>query len=197
MIGLVELRALIATGETLPVEFKGEERCALGDSDLVQAVVCLANRTGEGDAWLLIGVEDDGRVTGARPRHGTTTAPAKVEALVAGRTRPALSVEAEAVTFDAKPVLVIRIPKASQAISTSDGVFLRRCIGGDGWPACQPMDALGVLSLQADRGLADSSAQTVAGARWTDLDPLEFDRFRRSIRERRLGDESLLDLDDL
>ena len=66
-----ELRRLIAAGETLNVEFKGEERSPLNDRDLVEAVVCLANRSGTEPAWLLIGVEDDGRITGARPapRH--------------------------------------------------------------------------------------------------------------------------------
>ncbi|MBS0173258.1 MAG: hypothetical protein JSR64_04395 [Nitrospira sp.] len=53
-------------------------------------------------------------------------------------------------------------------------------------------------SLQADRGLLDPSAQVVTAARWEDLDPLEFERFRRSIRERRgRSDESLVDLSDL
>jgi ATP-dependent DNA helicase RecG len=53
-------------------------------------------------------------------------------------------------------------------------------------------------SLQADRGLLDPSALIVAAARWEDLDPLEFERFRRSVRERRgRSDESLADLRDV
>jgi ATP-dependent DNA helicase RecG len=61
-----------------------------------------------------------------------------------------------------------------------------------------PMDAAAMQSLQADRGLLDPSAQVVAAADWHDLDPLEFERFRRSVRERRgRSDESLLDLPDL
>jgi ATP-dependent DNA helicase RecG len=40
------LRSLIAGGETLAVEFKGEERAPVNDRDLVEAVVCLANRSG-------------------------------------------------------------------------------------------------------------------------------------------------------
>jgi ATP-dependent DNA helicase RecG len=60
------------------------------------------------------------------------------------------------------------------------------------------MDAAAMQSLQADRGLLDPSAQVVAAADWHDLDPLEFERFRRSVRERRgRSDESLLDLPDL
>ncbi|MBK7251601.1 MAG: winged helix-turn-helix transcriptional regulator [Gammaproteobacteria bacterium] len=175
------LRSLIAAGESLNVEFKGEERGPLNDRDLVEAVVCLANRIGTEPAWLLVGVEDDGRITGARPRHGSTTEVYKLAALIAGR-----------------PVLLIEVPPQQQSVGTSDGVFLRRAVGGDGRPACLPMDSYAMQSLQADRGLLDSSAQRIPAARWEDLDPLEFERFRRSIRERRgRSDESLLNLPDL
>ena len=63
------LKSLIQQGETAAVEFKGEEAGSLSDRDLVEAVVCLSNRSGEGYGWLLVGVEDDGRVSGARARH--------------------------------------------------------------------------------------------------------------------------------
>lgn len=65
---------LIRQGESLRVEFKGEEGGPLSDRDLVEACVCLANHTGEGHSWLIVGVEDDGRVTGAHLPHqaGTT-----------------------------------------------------------------------------------------------------------------------------
>ena len=62
-----ELLNLIAAGETLTVEFKSD-RGPLPDADLIEAVVCLANGQG---GILLIGVEDDGRVTGLHPRHRT------------------------------------------------------------------------------------------------------------------------------
>jgi len=62
------VRALVHEGERLTGEFKGEERRPLSD-DLVEAVVYMANRAEEAAGWLLVGVEDDGRVTGARPRH--------------------------------------------------------------------------------------------------------------------------------
>ncbi|MEW5825255.1 MAG: ATP-binding protein [Candidatus Bipolaricaulota bacterium] len=193
-----ELLRLIHAGESLEVEFKGEERCPLNDHDLVEAVVCLANRVGAAPANLLVGVEDDGRITGARPRHGATTLPDRIAALVAGRTRPALSVQVNVVPVQGEDILCIEIPVQRVPVGTSDGVFLRRTLGGDGRPACLPMDATSMGSLQADRGVTDPSAQSVAPARWEDLDPLEFERFRRSIRERRgRSDESLLDLPDL
>ncbi len=189
---------LIGQGEALNVEFKGEARQRLNDRDLVEAVVCLANRTGHEPAWLFVGVEDDGRITGTRPRHGHDTDPNKVAALIAARTRPPLTVYVYPLLLDGRDVLAIEIPLQTQPIGTSDGLFLRRAVGGDGKPACLPMDAYAIQSLLSDRGRIDPSAQVVAGARWDDLDPLEFDRFRRAIRERRgRSDEALLDLSNM
>ncbi|MGK9451376.1 ATP-binding protein [Acidithiobacillus caldus] len=193
-----QLLPMIAAGETLAVEFKGEERVPLNDRDLVEAVVCLANRKSNEPAYLMIGVEDDGRITGARPRHGHGTDTDKLAALIANRTRPNLAVAVQTVTIGEKPVLIIEIPPQRQPVATSEGVFLRRALGGDGKPACVPMDSFAVQSLQADRGLIDPSAQIVPGAAWEHLDPLEFERFRRSVRERRgRSDEALLALSHL
>lgn len=193
-----EVRRLIAGGETLTVEFKGEARGPLNDRDLVEAVACLANRSGTEPAWLLVGVENDSRITGARPRHGDTTDLHKLAALLDARTRPAVSAVVESILVDGEPVLLIEVPPQRQPVATSDGVYLRRALGGDGRPACVPMDVFAMQSLQSDRGLLDPSAQLVVAARWEDLDPLEFERFRRSVRERRgRSDQSLLDLPDL
>ena len=84
--GLLEL---IRRGESLDLEFKGESRGPLSDTNLVESVVCLANQTGTAPGWLLVGVEDDGRITGARPRHEAdeTDAP-RVRLMIANRTRP-------------------------------------------------------------------------------------------------------------
>jgi ATP-dependent DNA helicase RecG len=63
------LLELIADGETLDVEFKGEKNAPLSDRALVEAIVCLANRPGEEIGYLIVGVEDDGQITGSRARH--------------------------------------------------------------------------------------------------------------------------------
>jgi len=192
------LHDLIAAGETLAVEFKGEEKAPLNDRELVETVVCLANRTGAEPGYLLVGVEDDGRITGARPRHGATTDPDRVAALIAGPTPPAHThTEGQHKQQNTQNPQNNNQP-TRHPVGTSDGVFLRRARGGDGRPACLPMDIPAMQSLQSDRGLLDPSAQVVTAARWEDLDPLEFERFRRSIRERRgRSDESLIDLSDL
>ena len=194
-----DLRALISAGETLSVEFKGEEHESLNDRDLVEAVICLANRPVGGEAgYLLIGVEDDDRLTGARPRHETgTTDPRRVEALIAGRTRPAMTCRVEMVSLDGRDVLVIKVPASRAPAGTTDGKYLRRAIGGRGRPECLPFHFHEMQAHQASRGILDYSALVVPEARWEDLDPLEFERLRRSIRESRgLGDSTLLDLPD-
>lgn len=193
------LRSLIAGGETLDVEFKGEEKAPLSDGDLVEAVVCLANRLRSDPAWLLVGVEDDGRVTGARPRHEAgRTDTARLTALISNRTRPSLTVRVHFVPIDGREVLAIEVPPGRTPVGTADGRYLRRAVGGDGRPACVPLHFHEMQAQQADRGLLDYSALVVPEARWEDLDPLEFERLRRSVRERRgRSDETLLELPDL
>ena len=193
------LTALIEGGETLAVEFKSEEAASLSDRTLVETVVCLANRSGDGPGWLLIGVEDDGRISGARPRHETgATDPIRVQALVANRTRPSLAVRVKVVALKGREVLVIEVPVMRQPLGTSDGHYLRRAIGGDGKPACVPFHFHEMQSLQADRGLLDYSALQLDAVGMDALDPLEFERYRRTIRENQnRGDEALLGLSDL
>jgi ATP-dependent DNA helicase RecG len=193
------LLELIGAGETLEVEFKGEERSRLSDSDLVEAAVCLANRAGEGPSHLLVGVEDDGRITGARARHESgRTDPQRVAALISNRTRPAITVRVDVVPIDDVEVISIEIPVSRAPVGTTDGRFLRRAIGGDGHPSCVPLAFHEMQSTQADRGLLDYSALVLESVSWSDLDPLEIERFRRMIRENRgRGDESLLTLSDV
>ncbi|MBC7221002.1 putative DNA binding domain-containing protein [Candidatus Bipolaricaulota bacterium] len=193
-----DLRRLIDAGETLAVEFKGEEREALSDGELVEAVVCLANRADDSLGWLLLGVEDDGRVTGARPRHRDRTDPLRLQALINNRTRPSVAARVEVLALDGKDVVAIEVPPARWPVGTADGKYLRRAVGGDGRPACVPFHFHEMQRHQADHGLLDYSALAVQDARWDDLDPLEFERFRRLVRESQgRGDSSLVGLADV
>ncbi|WP_448605230.1 RNA-binding domain-containing protein [Thermoflexus hugenholtzii] len=193
------LRQIIQQGENLDVEFKGERQRQLSDDEIVRAVVRMANRASEQSGWVIIGVEDDGQLTGAQPRHGTTTDPLRLQALIANRTRPSLSVQVYVAPLQPEGVeiIAIEVPPVHIPVGTADGVYLRRAIGGEGKPECLPMHFHDMQSLQATRGLLDHSAVIVEGATWDDLDPLEFERFRRFVRESRgQGDEMLLELSD-
>lgn len=186
-------------GETVSVEFKGERHRPLNDRDLVEAVVCLANRSHDARGWLLVGVEDDGTVTGARPRHGAGIDPSRVEALIAALTRPSLGCRAEVLLLDDRPVLAIEVPMSRVPVGTAEGRYVRRALGGDGRPSCVPFHFHEMQSHLAHHGVLDYTSLVVEGAGWGDLDPLEFERFRRNVREAPAsqGDRSLLELSDL
>ena len=184
-----DLRALIAGGETLTVEFKSDQG-PLSDADLVETAVCLANAQG---GTLLIGVEDDGRVTGLHPRHRTH--PSVLAAFVANRTVPPVSAEADFVNLPEGSVAVLRVSPAYQPVATSEGRLLIRYTDAHGRPGCRPQYPHELPGWRADRGTTDVSALPVPGATWADLDPLEFVRLRRMVEENR-GDIALLELSD-
>lgn len=185
-----QVRALIAGGETLTVEFEEAPRKPFNDRLLVETVACLAN--GEG-GYLLVGVTDDGNVMGARPRHETGhTDPVRVEALIANNTVPPVAAQARVVALDGHEVLVIRVENSPRVIGTTSGVYLRRARGGDGRPSCVPFHAHEMLSHEIDRGAADYAALRLPSATVDDLDPLEFERLRRIVREAGPGGDNVL-----
>jgi len=150
------LRHLLAEGETIDVEFKSEERRALSDNDLLEAVICLANRPGNQPGWLVVGAEDNGRITGARPRHESgNTDPLRVQAMIANRTRPTLSTRAELIVLDGIELLVVEVPASRIPIGSTDGLYKRRAIGGRGTPECLAFHYHEMQAHQADRGQLD------------------------------------------
>lgn len=191
-----KLLQIISNGENLTVEFKGEERSQISDDDIIETVVCLANRTTGETAYVLIGVEDDGRITGARPRHGNDIDPIRIQALIGNKTRPSLVCRVDVVQIKNKPVIVIEVPKATIPVSTSTGLYKRRALNSKGKPECLPYHYHEMQSFLSAQGILDYSRLVVNGATWEDLDPLEFERFRRFIRDYR-GDSALTDLSDL
>lgn len=178
MITEAELRRLVEAGEQLDVEFRGEEAVGVADMELVEAVVCLANARG---GVLLVGVEDDGRVTGARPRHGTYTDVGRLETLVGNRTVPNCPVACGVLPLDGHEVLVVEVPAGRPVTCTTDGVYRRRALDLHGRPQCVPFLHHEIQSREASRGALDYSALVVPEARWDDLDPLEFERLRQTI----------------
>lgn len=192
VIDTEQVRRLIAGSESLTVEFKGESRSSLGDREIVEAVVCMANSDG---GAILVGVEDDGSVTGARPRHGTATEPRKVQAMIFNLTAPPINTRVSLHTIDETNVLAIEVDGYPEICATKDGRSVRRVDGVNG-PECQPFLPSEHLSRRIDLGLLDYSAHVIDGATWNDLDPLEIERLRQTIAQRHRGAE-LLALDDV
>ncbi len=191
MIDADSLDAIIAGGESLSVEFKSDAP-QISDSDIYHAVVALANTEG---GLLLVGVEDDGTVTGAKPRHGAGTDTAKLQAAIFNNTIPSISTHVSVVPHPDGMVLVLEVGRCLQVCATTRGQSLRRAIAGDGKPAAVPFYPHEHTSRRADLGLLDYSAQAVEGADFSALDPLEFERMRQTIVRLR-GDRTLLELPD-
>lgn len=187
-----ELRALIAGGETLTTEFKGDAARRLTDDEIYETIVGLANAQG---GTLLIGIEDDGTISGLHPdRLVRPPDPLLLQAAIFNHTAPPINTRVEFVSTDARWVAVIRVEPYPVVCATTSGKCLRRVEGPHG-PECLPYYPYQHQSRHLALGLEDLTARTPEGAQWSHLDPLEFQRMRRML-ERAGGDRRLLKLTD-
>lgn len=183
-----EIFELIKQGESLTLEFKSDIK-SLPDRELIAAVVALANTEG---GELLLGVEDNGDITGLHANHCHTEG---IPALIANKTNPSLSVRVEAVETHLGTIARISVPKSRQLVSTSDGLLQRRRLMVNGRPEAVPFYPHEFLQRQSSLGLADPSALPILELSSEDLNPLERHRIREAIRKYG-GDQTLLPLAD-
>lgn len=192
MIDPTRLEELLKTGEQLEIEFKSDRK-RFADRDIYDEIVAMANTSG---GVLLIGVEDDGVVTGLRyPRHGTNTEPLKIQSAIFNNTVPNINTRVSIVRHNNGDVLAIEVDPYPEPCATASGKSLRRTIGPDGRPQTVPYYPRDQRSQRVDLGLLDFSAQTIESASFDMLDPLEFERLRQTAA-RLMGDRALLDLSD-
>lgn len=186
-----ELRSLLVGGENETVEFKEK----VNDTELIEAVVCLANGSG---GRLLVGVDDYGRVVGLKPQRDDCTDPFRIEALILSRTRPSVQASAEVASIDGGDVLVVEVPVASTVVATSGGKYLRRAIDAKGKPQCLPMEPHEVLARVTSLGAQDFSRLPLRESGFDDLSDdlsfVEMARFRELAGEG--GDRVLATLSD-
>ena len=182
---IADLKKLIDGGETYTVEFKSDVK----DDDLVEAAACLANGAG---GWLLLGVDDDGAVVGARPRHGDITEGRRLAAMIANKTSPALNVEVRVEQLNGKDVVAINVPPPGSVVATTSGKYVRRAMGVDGKPQCLPMLPHETQSRITMLGERDRTAMPLAELSVDDLDQGELNRFRNLAGND--GDSVLADL---
>jgi ATP-dependent DNA helicase RecG len=185
-----ELLALIKEGESLRLEFKRD--APLSEADLVEAVACLANTEG---GWLLLGVEDDGTISGLHPSRQPVN-PAQIQALITNKTNPSVPVEVHVVPTSKGTVLAIKVPKVSGLVGLSDGRVPRRYIAGRGKPECRFLTHFEIATRLAEIRQQDYTAQVLPDSSWEDLDPLEFERLRQVVQRHPSADKGLLDLPD-
>ena len=184
-MGPDEVRAIIDEGESFEAEFKRD----VNDHDLTLAAVCLANGRG---GHIILGVDDGGELVGTRRRHGQTTDPALVNAMIANTTSPALATTTDVVDIDGSHVVVVRVTQASGLVSTTAGVYVRRALGVRGNPQCLPVLPHDAVARLSTIGEQDLSALPIADVEMADLDEIEIGRYRENVRA--VGDAALADL---
>lgn len=181
----------LAAGESLTVEFKRHRsRADLPESELIETVVCLAN--GEGGT-LVLGVEDDGTVTGFGPLPVSAQ---QLAALIMNRTRPPVPVEVEARQVDQHVVVFVQVPDMNRVVGTSSGTYKRRALRADGRPECIPFLPEEMLSAGLFAANQDYAALPALGATMEDLSGVEFDRLRAMCSGGQ-GDRLLSELSDV
>lgn len=186
-----QLLQRIAQGETLTLEFKSDRK-QISDRIIYEEVVAMANASG---GTLLIGVEDNGKITGSQPRHGSSTDPIKLQSAIFNNTVPNINTRVSIISLETGPIIAIEVDPYPEPCATMSGIALRRVIGPDGKPQSLPFYPRDQRSRRTDLGLLDFSAQEMEELSFEDLDPLEFERIRQAIASLR-GDKALLELSD-
>jgi ATP-dependent DNA helicase RecG len=189
MMDVDRIEVLVSAGESLEREFKSD-RGRLSDKDIFEEVVSMANTDG---GILFIGVEDDGRITGASPRHGNTTDPFKLQSAIFNNTVPNINSRVSVVPHPNGTVITIAVDPYPEPCATASGKSLRRTIGPDGKPQTVPFYPRDQRSRRIELGLMDFSAQPIEASSFNDFDPLEFERVRQAI-SRLKGEPALLEL---
>jgi ATP-dependent DNA helicase RecG len=183
-----ELLKLIKKGESLTLEFKSDQK-PLNDRELIAAIISLANTEG---GVLLLGVEDNGKITGLHDKHKNVSS---LSAFIANKTTPSIPVKVETITTEYGEVAKINIDKSSSLVSTSEGLLQRRRMKADGTPEAVPFYPHEFASRQSSFRVIDPSASPVMEANPKNFNPVERNRLREAIRKFG-GDKSLLDLAD-
>lgn len=196
------IKQRIREGEDLVTEFK--RRIIEADfsiDDLLRNIVALANTSPINSArtrLLLIGVEDDGKVTGYRPFQKAGTANELV-ALIQDQTIPPLVVEATVHVIEDAAVLAVEIPDTTDTqfspTCTNKGLYVHRLMSrtAKSGPMVKALEPHTLWSRFKNPVQVDWASLRPPHLTWDDLDPLEFDRFRKLCSVGR-GDRNLASL---
>jgi len=188
---LEQILQMIEDGENFHVEFKSDHKGQLSMREICEAVICLANSEG---GIIIVGVENNGRITGVQPRTGEQLTPELLRAVIFNNTEPPIDTEVQSYTIMGNKILSVQVERYSGICSTKDGKILRRAMGIRG-PECAPFYPYQLFGRLGDlRGL-DYTNQLIYNASWDDLDLNAFIALRKYIKENK-GDTQLLSLDD-
>ena len=183
---LLDIRKIIKAGEINTVEFKSwkktpnyKEMIEL----LVKEAVGLTNTKG---GIILVGVEDDGEITGC-----TKFDTQKIVEAIYDKTIPKLFTDIEVYKLDDKEIISISVEKSSEIISTSNGITYRRL--GKNTKPYYPSE---YSSNKIEGFKGDYSAKIIEHSCEADIDFVEVENLKRKLQSRD-KDSTLYNLDDL
>ncbi|MEZ5534709.1 MAG: putative DNA binding domain-containing protein [Thiolinea sp.] len=163
-----EIQTLIQQGENTQIEFKS---AAARPESLAREIVAFANTLG---GSLLIGVEDDGTITGIEPSLETWIANISRNNII-----PALQLDVQEPQIDGKTICLVTVPKGEdRPYQTQDGKYWLR-VGSTNRMATK--EELSRLFQQA--GLVHFDTSPVANTDLTHIDLKAVDHYYRSYYE--------------
>ncbi|WP_394281762.1 RNA-binding domain-containing protein [Corynebacterium sp.] len=171
-----EIRELIAGGQTLTTAFARRSSPAyINERGVIEQLTCLAN--GEGGT-LLIGVNQDGTVTGCYPFHSDETSPALLASTISRYTSPPLPTSITVEDIDGRDVVAISVAASRTPVATTWGVYRTRRLNAQGKPECFGMDPSYLFTRYRDANGIDWARLPTPGATMEDLDPEVIERAR-------------------
>lgn len=179
-----ELQDLINGGENLKVEFKSWIETSNFKSLIklcVKEVVALANSDG---GYLLLGVEDDGTITGCEKYDLQNI----IESIY-DRTVPKLFTRVESQKIEDKDVIIIYIDKSKRLCGTSSGEYYKR-LGKNSKPYT-PEKMKDVFDEDTDY-----SSQIIDSTTEDDINLLEVYKLKEKLKTRD-RESTLVELDDM
>jgi hypothetical protein len=115
-----DILEVLTKGETLEVEFKSDLR-KISDGEIYEEIVAMANTKG---GILLIGVDDDGRIVGCKPRHGRTTDPLKMQSAIFNNTVPNINTRVTVINHPGGNILSIEVDRYPEPCATASGKWI-------------------------------------------------------------------------
>ena len=192
-----DVEKLAKSGESLTVEFKRRrDKSEFSAREAVRMAVCLANGSG---GTILVGVDDDGAITGAIDLFEDGSPNYHLENFLRAHTTPPIDVHVEEVRVpvegEDRLVIVVSVEASPMPVATKDGLYVYRTLDAQGQPECQPMDPAYLFTRYREARHIDPMTAPAEGTTISDLDPLEIERYRRLIVANR-ADENVSTLDN-
>lgn len=156
------LEGLIRQGEDIDVEFK---RSAIKARDLARPIVAMANTYG---GWILVGVEDDGQVTGVGRRNMAPLLEAPTKHCAP--TSPALPAVAVPVEDVFGEIILVFYVQPGPVVYSSRGVTYVRDFDKDGRPCNRSLGPNETARLALSRGQVTFESVPEKRASAADLD---------------------------